>query len=291
MKPIGTTLDAPREPLAGRRRRISGFAAPKPHLFAAVLIGLICTLSLLAPLMTPYERDAIDLDEIFSPPSYRHVLGTDELGRDVLTRLIHGGRFTLLAAMCSVAVAVLIGTLSGALAGYFGGKADALVTTAVDCFLSIPAFLLLLAAAAVGGGRFWIIPLIIGATSWMETARIVRAKVRSLKEEEFAAAARSIGAHDGAIVFRHILPHAAAPVFVAGTVGFAQAMLIESGLSFLGFGVHPPVPTWGNMLENAWEFLHRAPVGAFAPGFMIFITCLSLNLLADAMRRRLAPPE
>lgn len=266
---------------------ITGLSHSRTNVYAAICIALIVIVSVFAPLLTPYGRDAIDLDNILAPPSREHALGTDELGRDVLTRLIYGGRFTLLVAFCSVAIATFIGLTLGALSGYFGGRLDDLVTAAVDLFLSVPVFLVLLVAATLGGGRLWIIPVVIGATSWMESARLVRAKVLSLKEEEFVEAARSIGVHDVAIVFRHIIPHAIPPVIVSATVGFAQAMLIESALSFLGFGVQPPLPTWGNMLENAWIFLRRSPTAAFAPGFMIFITCLCFNVVGDNLRQAL----
>jgi peptide/nickel transport system permease protein len=268
--------------------RFAGRGGSRAATYALVCIALIVTVSILAPLLTPYGRDAIDLDNVLAHPSPAHVLGTDELGRDLFTRLIFGGRFTLLVAFCSVTIATLIGLTLGALSGYRGGRVDSVVTAAIDLFLSVPTFLLLLAAAAFGGGKLWIIPVVIGATSWMECARIVRAKVFSLKEEEFVEAARSIGVRDRSIVFRHILPHALAPVIVSATVGFAQAMLIESGLSFLGFGVQPPLPTWGNMLENAWIFLRRSPTAAVAPGFMIFITCLCFNIVGDNLRRMLA---
>ena len=256
--------------------------------YALFSIALIVVVSVFAPLLTPYGRDAIDLNNILARPSLTHVFGTDELGRDVFTRLAFGGRFTLLVAFCSVMIATSAGLAMGALSGYYGGRVDGAVTAMVDLFLSVPPFLVLLVAAAFGGGRLWIIPLVIGGTSWMECARIVRAKVLTLKEEEFVEAARSIGVHDRVIVFRHILPHALPPVIVAATVGFAQAMLIESGLSFLGFGVQPPLPTWGNMLENSWIFLRRSPTAAIAPGFMIFFTCLCFNIVGDNLRRTLA---
>ncbi|UCF05730.1 MAG: ABC transporter permease [bacterium] len=270
-----------------QRRRIDFFSrctVPKPVFFALVLIFLIVAVSLLAPLVTPYGRDTIDLDHILTGPSPQHILGTDELGRDLLTRLIFGGRFTLLVAFVSVAIATVIGLTLGTLAGYIGGFADHLVSGAVDLFLSIPVFLVLLLAASFSGGRLWTIPLIIGATSWMETARLVRAEFLSLKGEEFVEAARSMGVNAVSLIFKHMLPHALSPVIVAATVGFAQAMLIESALSFLGYGVQPPLPTWGNMLQNAQIFLRKTPLAAFAPGFMICITCLCIHYVSEGLR-------
>jgi peptide/nickel transport system permease protein len=253
-----------------------------------MLIALILAASLLAPLMTPYGRDAIDLGSILAGPSPAHALGTDDLGRDVLTRLLYAGRFSMLVALCSVAVGLALGLFMGTVAGYFGGAADAAVTMTIDLFLSVPVFLVLLVAASAGGGRLWLVPLVIGGTSWMETARVVRSLVMSLREESFVEAARAAGARDASLIVRHMLPQTFPSVIVSATTGFAQAMLVESALSFLGFGVQPPVPTWGNMLENANVFIRQAPLAAFAPGFMIIITCLSFNNIGEGLRRVLA---
>lgn len=264
------------------------FLSYRPASLAAVLLLLIFAVSILAPLVTPYARDGIDLDSLLEGPSPSHALGTDELGRDVLTRLVYGGRFTLLLACACVLIATVLGVLAGALAGYCGGAVDLLVSSAVDLFLSVPVFLVILIAASLGGGRLWLIPLVIGGTSWMETARVVRASFLSLRGEGFVEAARSLGVRNASIIFRHILPLALPPVVIAATVGFAQAMLIESALSFLGFGVQPPMPTWGNMLYNAQLLIRRTPVAAFAPGFAIFATCLCFNVVGRGLRRALA---
>jgi peptide/nickel transport system permease protein len=260
----------------------------RPAAYAACLIVLLILVCFLAPLLTPYGRDAIELDEILAPPSPRHVLGTDELGRDVFTRIIYGGRFTLLVAFASVVIATAIGLFLGSVAGYFGGPWERLVTGGVDLFMSIPVFLILLVVTSIGGGRFWLIPLVIGMTSWMETARVARAGVLTLKRESFIEAARSLGACDSAVICKHILPHAVPPVIVASTVGFAHVMLVESALSFLGFGIQPPIPTWGNMLQNAQIFLRSSPIVAVAPGMMIFIMCLCFNFVGDGLRKALA---
>lgn len=264
------------------------FFSYRPVFLATVLLCLIFAASVLAPLVVPYERDAIDLDSLLEGPSFSHAFGTDELGRDVLARLVHGGRFTLIVASASVLIATLLGILTGALAGYCGGAVDLLVSAVVDLFLSVPVFLVILIAASLGGGRLWLIPLVIGGTSWMEMARVVRASFLSLRGEGFVEAARSLGVGNVSIVFRHILPLAIPPVVIAATVGFAQAMLIESALSFLGFGVQPPIPTWGNMLYNAQLLIRRAPVAAFAPGLAIFVTSLCFNVVGHGLRRALA---
>jgi peptide/nickel transport system permease protein len=273
---------------AWHRGAVSRFTEPRPVFFALLLILLVLAAALIAPLLTPYGRDDINLGAILAAPSTEHVLGTDELGRDVFTRLIYGGRFTMLVALVSVAIASFIGISLGAAAGYFGGGVDALVTGLVDLFLSVPVFCILLVAASAAGGRLWIIPLMIGCTTWMETARLVRAEILSLRKEEYIEAARSIGLRDISVITRHVLPNIMPPVVVAATVGFAHVMLIESALSFLGFGVQPPLPTWGNMLHNAQTLLRRAPLAAFAPGLMIFAASLCFNSIGEGLRSVLA---
>ncbi len=273
---------------AGRPSSLGRFVAYRPGLYSLVLIGLVCVLALLAPVVAPHARDAMDLNLILAAPTPEHVLGTDDLGRDVLSRLIYAARFSMLVALSAVAIATAIGILMGTLSGYLGGRADAAVTIVMDLFLSVPVFLVLLVAASLGGGRLWVVPVIIGATSWVEPARIVRALVFSLKEEGFVAASRAAGAKDLGLVARHLLPQTIPSIIVSASVGFAQAMLAESALSFLGYGVQPPVPTWGNMLENAQVVIRQAPLAAFAPGFMIFITCLAFNYLGEGLRRALA---
>ncbi len=254
----------------------------------ATMLVLIITVSALAPLLGPWDRDAIDLDNISAPPSASHPLGTDQLGRDVMTRLLHGGRFTLMVAFLSVAVALITGIILGGAAGWIGGPVDRTVTMTIDLFLSVPVFLVMLIAASAAGGKIWLIPLLIGGTAWMETARIVRSRFRQIREEGFVEAARAAGATGPWIIFRHMLPQASGAVLVAAAAGLASAMLVESALSFLGFGVQPPVPTWGNMMHGAWMTLRTSPIAAFAPGLMIFITCLGFNLLCEGYRRALA---
>ena len=260
----------------------------RPAVYAGFLVALVTLLTILAPLFSPYGRDAIDLDEILSPPSPSHVLGTDELGRDLFTRILYGGRVTLLVAIASVVIATILGLGLGSAAGYFGGFWERFVTGAVDLFMSIPVFLVLLAVVSLGGRGIWFIPLVIGCTSWMETARVSRARLLSLRRSEFVEAARSLGLGDAALICRHMLPHAFPHVIAAATVGFAHAMLVESALSFLGFGIQPPVPTWGNMLQNAQILLRTSPAVAVAPGLMIFLMCISFNFIGEGLRKALA---
>jgi peptide/nickel transport system permease protein len=281
-------LPAPPE----RRSERPGLAArilrQRPAVYAAVLVVLVAFLSILAPLFSPYGRDAMDLDRILAPPSPGYVLGTDELGRDLFTRILYGGRVTLLVAFASVAIATVLGLVLGSAAGYFGGFWERFVTGTVDLFMSIPVFLVLLALLSLGGRGIWFIPLVIGATSWMETARISRARLLSLKRSEFVDAARSLGQRDTALIARHMMPHAFPHIIAAATVGFAHAMLVESALSFLGFGIQPPVPTWGNMLQNAQILLRTSPLVAVAPGLMIFFMCISFNYMGEGLRKALA---
>jgi peptide/nickel transport system permease protein len=185
-------------------------------------------------------------------------------------------------------VALATGIILGGAAGWLGGTVDRAVTLTIDLFLSIPVFLVMLIAASAAGGQIWLIPLLIGGTSWMETARIVRSRFTQIREEGFVEAARAAGATGPWIMFRHMLPQASGAVLVAAAAGLASAMLVESALSFLGFGVQPPVPTWGNMMHGAWMTLRTSPMAAFAPGLMIFITCLGFNLLCEGYRRILA---
>jgi len=254
---------------------------------AAVLLLLIIFSSFLAPVLTPYGCNEMNLNEILARPSLEHLLGTDEMGRDLFTRLLYGGRYSLLIAFGSVLISLLIGIITGSVSGYFGGWIDSVLSALVDLFLSIPVFLVLLILGALCGGRVWLIPVIIGSFSWMEVARIVRAEFQAIRGREFVNAARSVGVGHFSLVFKHILPLTFGPVVVAATAGLAQAMLAESALSFLGLGVQPPVPTWGNMLRNAQVFIQSSPLPAFVPGFMIFIVCLSFNVIGDSLSERL----
>ncbi|MCK4538239.1 MAG: ABC transporter permease [Candidatus Krumholzibacteria bacterium] len=265
-----------------------GFRDDRPAVISLILILLILLISVMAPLFSPYGMNEIDLDRVGAAPSPDHILGTDELGRDVFTRLLYGGRYSLFIAFFSIIIGVSAGIIFGSIAGYFRGPVDRAVCGLTDLFLSIPVFLILMVAASAAGGKIFVIPIVIGATSWMETARTVRSEFMRLRQEEFIEAARSLGVSDYSIVFRHILPQAVVPVTVSATAGFAAAILIESSLSFLGFGVQPPLPTWGNMLNNAQSLLRTAPVAAVAPGFLIFIVCLSFNFVAAGLKRVLA---
>ena len=252
------------------------------------MLCILCVTAILAEVIVPYDRDEIDLMRIQEGPSRSHLLGTDDVGRDILSRLIHAGRVSLGVGFSAMGLALLIGITLGSMAGFYGGWLDNLIMRLVDVILSIPIFFLLLILATFGLTPY-IIVIIIGCTSWMGVTRLVRASFLSLREKEFVEASRAIGASHFRIVVRQIIPNAMGPILVAGTLGVADAILVESALSFLGFGIQPPTPSWGNMLTNAQAFLFDTPWIAFYPGLMIFVTVLSLNFIGDGLRDALEP--
>jgi peptide/nickel transport system permease protein len=264
-------------------------AANRFALAGASVVCLLFLLSLLAPYLTPYEPDAIDAYRVLMPPSYEHMLGTDELGRDVLTRLLYGARISLKVGFVAVGIAVAIGTLLGLLAGYYGGWIDMVLMRFVDIMLCFPTFFLILAVIAMLEPSIWYIMAVIGLTGWMGVARLVRAEVLSLREREFVMAARALGASDFRIIFRHILPNSLSPVLVSATLGVAGAILTESALSFLGIGVQPPTPSWGNILTSGKDYIEFAWWLSLFPGLSILITVLSYNLVGEGIRDALDP--
>jgi peptide/nickel transport system permease protein len=225
-----------------------------------------------------------------------HLLGTDEVGRDLLSRLLYGARISLQVAIFAVAIEILIGTILGAVAGYYGGWVDYSIMRVTDVFLSIPLLPLLLVLTAIVSAssnkaalNFGVIVVIIGATSWPPAARLVRASFLSLREKEFTEAARAVGNRDGRIIFRHLLPNAVAPIIVQAALDVAGVIILESTLSFLGFGIQPPTASWGNMLANAESNMSIAPWVAIFPGLCILVTVLSINYLGDGLRDALDP--
>ncbi|MEZ4736610.1 MAG: ABC transporter permease [Caldilineaceae bacterium] len=258
--------------------------------------------SLLAPL-SPYDPEKSNLRERDDPPTLAHPMGTDSLGRDMLTRLLYGGRISLTIGLLATVVGIVIGTGIGALAGFYGGAVDNVLMRLTDLFLTLPRLFMLIimtlllrslqlpgmdllrANGGVGG-----IILILGILSWTGTARLVRGQFLGLKEKEFVEAARTLGIKNFRIVFRHVLPNTATPVIVSATLLVAGTIIAESGLSFLGFGVQPPTPTWGNMLTSAQsEMLKGHWWMAFFPGLMIFLTVISINYIGDGLRDALDP--
>lgn len=257
-------------------------------LAGAAIVCVMFALALLAPILGG-DPGAIDIAARLQSPGIGHPLGTDDLGRDVLTRILYGARISLLVGFVAVGIATLIGILLGSLAGYYGGWIDSVIMRFVDVMLCFPSFFLILAVIAFLEPSIWNIMIIIGLTGWMGVARLVRAEFLSLRERDFVLAARALGASDGRVIFRHILPNALSPVLVSATLGVAGAILTESALSFLGIGVQPPTPSWGNMLIAGKQTLGTAWWLSAFPGLAILLTVLGYNLLGEGIRDALDP--
>lgn len=238
---------------------------------------------------TGVDPSAIDVAASLQPPSLEHPLGTDDLGREVLVRMLYGARISLLVGFVAVGISTLIGIICGALAGFYGGWVDAVIMRFVDIMLCFPTFFLILAVIAFLEPSIWNIMIVIGLTSWMGVARLVRAEFLSLRKRDFVMAAQALGASDGRLIFSHILPNAMSPVLVSATLGVAGAILTESALSFLGIGVQPPTPSWGNMLIIGKQTLGSAWWLSVFPGLAILITVLGYNLLGEGIRDALDP--
>jgi len=267
-----------------KRFRVNRFAMAG----GAVVIALF-VFSWLAPHVSPYNPDDLDLYNVLMPPSMAHWFGTDELGRDVFTRVIFGARISLKVGFVAVGIAAVIGTVLGLVAGFYGGWIDNILMRLVDIMLCFPTFFLILAVIAMLEPSIWYIMIIIGLTGWMGVARLVRAEVLSIRELDYVTAARALGARDARIIFRHILPNALSPVLVSATLGVAGAILTESALSFLGIGVQPPTPSWGNILTSGKDYLEFAWWLSLFPGLAILVTVLSYNLLGEGIRDALDP--
>lgn len=271
------------------------------------LVGLILLVGLLAlavcatpisELVTRYQPEQIELLGNLKPPGWRrspeypvHWLGTDELGRDVLTRVIFGARVSLVIAILTVTLTVTLGTFAGAVAGYFGGIADTLTSTAINVLLSVPILFLLVLVNAVFRPPWWGLAFALAAVSWMVVARLVRGEFLSVREREYVLAAHALGIPTVWIIVRHILPNATSPIIVAATLQVGTVILTETALSYLGFGVQPPTPSWGNMLSNAQQYIFIAPSLIVIPGIFIFVTVLSFNFVGNGLRDALDPQK
>jgi peptide/nickel transport system permease protein len=268
-----------------RSRTVRRFTSHHLALLGVVMITLLTLACVFGPHLLPYDSLYIDLRARFSPPlTGHHYLGTDPLGRDVAARLFMAGRTSLLVAFFAMLLSTLIGTLVGVIAGYRGGWIGAALMRTVDGFLSFPSIFLLLALAAALKPSPAMVTVIVAITSWMEVARIVEAEVRSLREREFVLAGRMVGLSGTHIMFREILPNAMGPIIVAATLTVARAILLEAYISFLGYGIQPPLPSWGNMLEGAQQYLDSAPWLAIIPGAAITIAVTSFNFIGDGLR-------
>jgi len=259
-------------------------------LVGTIIFGLVVLLSIFASLIAPYGKNDLDLFNITGPASSDHWLGTDPLGRDVLTRLLYGGQYSLLIGVGSAVIAVTIGIVIGAIAGYYGGRVDSFLMRFVDLMLAFPSiFLLLIVAAILDGITVFNIIVFLAAFGWMWLARIIRGEFLSLKEREFVEAARMIGVPSRRIIFRHLLPNVTGPIIVALTLDIALYILAEATLSFLGFGVKPETPTWGNMLNEARTYSLTHPLLVIAPGLTITIVVLAINFIGDGLRDAFDP--
>lgn len=259
----------------------------RPAIVAATILGGLLLLAALAPYAAPYAVDDIDLASRRAAPSITHWFGTDELGRDLLTRILFGARVSLAIGLISAALSAAIGISLGALAGYAGGWIDSLVMRLTDALLSVPRLPLLMISAAVLDPGVVLLIVLVGAAGWMETARVVRAEVQSLKTREFVAAAKALGGDASRILLRHVLPGVGPTAAVAMTLAVGRGILLESALSFFGVGVQPPAASWGNMLYQAQTTMSSEPWLGIFPGAFIFLTVLCANVLGDAM----AEPE
>ncbi|MCL5115546.1 MAG: ABC transporter permease [Firmicutes bacterium] len=256
----------------------------------AILLFLIFV-SIFAPLLTPYSPTTANLTQVLLPPSPAHPLGTDELGQDVLARLMYGGRVSFLVGFSSMIISTTIGVVYGALSGYLGGVWDRLMMRFVDLVMSFPTIFLLLVVLNLTGSNasVGLMILYLGLFGWTGLARIVRSQVLSLKSQEYVEAARAQGSRTLRIVFKHVLPGAMAPVWVSAAFGVAGAMLSEASLDFLGFGLSPDIPSWGNMLDSAENYIVTHPIMILAPGLIITIAVVSINFIGDALRDALDP--
>jgi peptide/nickel transport system permease protein len=279
----GTTSRSPAGQVLTRLRRNRLAVA------SLLLLGLLHLAAALAPWLAPHDPEAVALADRLQPPSASHWLGTDEYGRDVLTRLLYGGRVSLAVGLASMLVSMVLGVAVGAAAGYAGGVTDVLLMRITDGMLSVPLFFIALMALALLGASMLNLVAVIALSSWMTVARVVRAEVLRTRELEFVQAARAIGCGGWRILARHIVPQSIPSITVAATLGVAYAILLETSLSFLGLGVQPPAASWGNMLSGARTYLRTVPGLAIFPGVLIFVTVLCYNWFGDGLRDAIDP--
>ncbi|KZX98121.1 MULTISPECIES: ABC transporter permease [unclassified Sulfitobacter] len=268
-----------------RSRGVQRFMQHRLAIVGMVMLLLLTLACIVGPYLLPYDELYIDLRARFSPPlSGDHYFGTDPLGRDIAARLLMAGRISLLVGFFAMVLSTAIGTVIGVVAGYYGGKVNSALMRFVDAFLAFPSIFLLLALAAFINPSPVMITIIIAVTSWMEIARIVEAEVKSLRERDFVMAGRMLGLRNSHIMFRELLPNMVGPIIVAATLTVARAILLEAYISFLGYGIQPPLPSWGNMLNGAQQYLATAPWLAIIPGITITIAVTSFNFIGDGLR-------
>jgi len=268
----------------GWRRNWRAFTKNRPAVIGLIVLALILAAAIFGPMISPYDTLTQDLTNRLQGPSLAHPMGTDELGRDSMTRILAGGRVSLGVATLATTVALTVGILVGSIAGFYGKWVDNALMRLTDLALSLPDLFLLILAASLLGPSFVTMVVIIGLVRWMNVARLTRGSFLSLREREFVLSARASGTRSRGIIFKHLLPNSLSPLIVAGTLGVASAIIAESTLSFLGLGLQPPASSWGTMLRNAQQQIFTAPWAAVFPGIMIFLTVVSVNFIGDGLR-------
>ncbi len=271
------------------RIAVTRFRHEKLAMFGLVLVIIFCLTAIFADAIAPYGENEIDLFNITAAPSAEHWLGTDELGRDELSRLVYGSRISLLVGVGVALLSTVIGILVGAVAGFYGGWIDSALMRFVDVMLAFPGIFLLLIIFSIQGSSVTTVIVFLGCFFWMWLARIIRGQFLSLKQRDFIEAGRAIGVPDGRLIWRHLLPNVSGAIIVSATLNIAYAMLSEATLSFLGFGVPPSTPTWGNMLNAAQPNYVTVPILAIAPGLTLTLAVLSINFVGDGLRDALDP--
>lgn len=279
------SIAPPRRTLAERYPALRRFLRHRVALLGLGVVLFMTLFSFVGPWLIPFNDTDTDIRaRLTGPFAGPHLFGTDPLGRDILARLMYAGRISLSIGFAATALSVVVGVLVGLVAGFYRGAIGAALMRFVDAMLCFPTIFLLLAIAALIEPSVTSIVVLIAVASWMEVARVVEGQIRSLRERDFALAAESLGASDSRIMFRELLPNAVAPIVVAATLNIAHAILAEAYISFLGFGIQPPTPSWGNMLENAQSYLTNAPWLAIVPGLAITLTVTSFNFIGDGLR-------
>jgi peptide/nickel transport system permease protein len=281
------TIERPRR----TRRRLNAFLRHRLAVAGAVVIGILILVAIFAPVIATHDPNRADLRASAQSPSRSHWLGTDDIGRDVFSRLVFGARVSLSVGIVAVTIYVIIGTMLGAISGYFGGWVDSVIQRFTDAVMCFPSLIIIIAAVAILGPSIYNVMIVIGLLTWPAICRLVRGQFLQLREREFVEAARAMGAHPMRIILRHVLPNAFAPITVAATFGVAAAILTEAGLSFLGLGVQPPTASWGNMINTAQSaaVLQQMPWLWVPAGIMIAISVLSINFIGDGLRDALDP--
>lgn len=274
-----------------QRRFIRAFVRHRLAVAGLMVITILGLAAIFAPLVATHDPYTVDLLAARQGPSAHHWLGTDEVGRDVFSRLVYGARVSLSVGLVAVTIYTAIGVVLGAISGYFGGFVDGMIQRLTDTVMCFPTLIIIIAAVSITGPSIWNVMLIIGLLTWTGTCRLVRGQFLSLREQEFVEAARSVGASDLRIIFRHVLPNSVAPVIVSATFGVAAAILTEAGLSFLGLGVQPPTASWGNLINLAQSatILQEMPWLWAPPGVLIAVAVLSINFIGDGLRDALDP--